>query len=236
VVWNTRSVRQVLDSVRTASNPDPHIWLHVDASQAPLTEKISRAHFGADLLTFDASKVGSMHRSGCLIVHRTIPITPLYRGGGQERELRPGTEDAESIALFAKALADTVQTRETFRTTATQQRVQLVTVLTRIIPNIFINEGRVQAPHILNISLPGRDTDYLVALLDEQGFAISTRSACETDSSEGSRAVAALFGDKERARATLRISWTSKIHSRELMRFARALATAVSFVDSAAEQ
>jgi len=84
----------------------------------------------------------------------------------------------------------------------------------------------------LNISLPGRDTDYLVALLDEAGFAISTRSACETDSEDGSRAVFTLTGDKERARSTLRISWSPSIRSRELTRFGKALARSVAFIDS----
>jgi cysteine desulfurase len=89
-----------------------------------------------------------------------------------------------------------------------------------------------QAPHILNISLPNLDTDYLVALLDELGIAVSTRSACETDSESGSRSVLALTGDIERSRSTLRISWGPSIKQRELERFASALRNSVSFLDT----
>ncbi len=227
VIWNTRDVSNILR--------DKKIILHVDAGQAPLTEKISRAHFSADMLTFDSSKVGATRGVGALIAHRTIPILPLYKGGGQERGLRPGSESSKSARNFADNLSVAVRDREKFRASAELERERLITFITSAIPNVCINENPSadgQAPHILNFSLPGRDTDYIVALLDEAGFAVSTRSACETDSEDGSRAVLALTGDKERARATLRISWGPSISSREFVRFGKALARAVSFIDN----
>ncbi len=232
VVWNTREVVTVLRTHvgRTTSYMGDRALLHVDASQAPLTEKITRAHFGADLMVLDGAKVG-VRGIGVLIAHRTITLAPLYRGGGQERGLRPGSEAPELAQSFARALSVVALGREAFRISAEGERAKLVKSITEKIPNVLINEGRVQAPNILNLSLPGRDTDYLVALLDEAGFAISTRSACETDSEEGSRAVLALTGDLERARATLRVSWGPAVGVRELTRFARALAQAVAFID-----
>lgn len=230
VVWNTREVAEVLKNARGGSAA-ARIVLHVDASQALLTEKISRAHFGADLLTFDASKVSAARGSGALIAHRTIPLVPLYAGGGQERGLRSGSETPELVRSFAAALGAAALERESFRASAERSRTLLKKALAAI-PRLFVQEGRSQAPNILNLSLPGRDTDYLVALLDEDGFAISSRSACETDSEDGSRAVLALTGDQERARATLRISWNRGIRSRDLARFAAALTRAVAFIDN----
>ncbi len=230
VVWNTREVGETLRKAR-GDGVAARIVLHVDASQAPITEKISRAHFDADMLTFDASKVGNVRGIGALIAHRTIPLIPLYAGGGQERGLRSGSEAPELAQSFAHALTTATRTREAFRALAEKDREVLKSAL-KIIPNIHIQEGRLQVPHILNISLPGRDTDYLVAILDEAGFAVSSRSACETDSEEGSRAVLVLTGDPARARATLRISWGPHIRSRELVRFGRALVQAVSFIDN----
>ena len=245
VVWNTREVALVIknfcagtksDEVRPVSligkSEFVMTLLHVDASQAPWTEKITRDHFGADLLTLDAAKVGAVRGCGVLVAHRTIPLAPLYRGGGQERGVRPGTEASESVEKFALALHTTVLGKEKFRTSATRERDNLIQRIKNTIKGVYINEGRTQAPNILNISLPGRDTDYLVALLNEDGFAVATRSACETDSEEGSRAVFALTGDKERAFATLRISWGPSISSHELTRFAKSLASSVAFIDS----
>ena len=230
VVWNTREVASALRESRGSG--EGRIILHIDASQAPLTEKITRAHFDADILTLDASKVGAARGIGALVAHRTIPITPLYKGGGQERGLRSGSEAPECAEKFAVALRAAALGREKFRSFAEQMRTELIKTITSTIENVYIHESRLQAPHILNLSLPGRDTDYLIALLDEAGFAVSSRSACETDSEEGSRAVFALTGDKELARATLRISWGPGIHSRELTRFARAFARAVTFIDN----
>ncbi|HQT82591.1 MAG: hypothetical protein B7W98_00630 [Parcubacteria group bacterium 20-58-5] len=233
VVWNTREVASAL---REPSRAKRGIALHADASQAPLTEKFSRAHFDADLLTFDASKVGSVRGIGALVAHRTIPLAPLYRGGGQERGVRPGSEAPELAREFAALLGAAAHGRDAFRASAMRMRAQLTARITGTIPDVYINEGRAQAPHILNLSLPGRDTDYLVALLDEAGFAVATRSACETDSEEGSRAVFALTGDRERARATLRISWAPRprggVRPSELRRFAGVLVRAVAFIDS----
>jgi len=226
VVWNTREVRQTIG---------PKVLLHIDASQAPLTEKITRAHFGADMLTLDASKVSDVRGIGALVAHRTIPLEPLYRGGGQERGLRPGSEAPELAREFAACLGQAAFGREEFRARAERARIGLIGLI-RPIEGILINEGSEQVPNILNISLPPRDTDYLVALLDEAGFAVSTRSACETDSEEGSRAVLALTDDQERARATLRISWGSSIKIGELVSFARALKEAVNFIDNRRER
>lgn len=255
VVWNTRAVAEVLrtyaGTARKSSAPAAclpvgkarpilHSFfsapvLHVDASQAPLTEKLTRAHFGADTLALDASKVCAARGIGALVAPRTLALAPLYRGGGQERGLRPGSEVPELAREFAAALRAAAIGREAFRAAAERERALLVGRVTRAVPDAPVNGGRAdggwQVPHILNLSFPGRDTDYLVALLDEAGFAVSTRSACETDSEEGSRAVFALTGDRERARATLRVSWGPQTKPRELARFAVALARTVAFVD-----
>ena len=226
VVWNTREVAATLAACGT-ERP----LLHVDASQAPLTEKITRAHFGADFLTLDSSKVSAARGIGALIAHRTIPIAPLYEGGGQERGLRSGSEAPELARNFAAALAAAAHNREVFRASSEEDRAFLKEGIKNI-SNVYVQEGRSQAPQILNLSLPGRDTDYLVALLDEAGFAISSRSACETDSEEGSRAVFALTLDASRARSTLRISWGPGTRRSELAAFSQAFARAVAFVDN----
>lgn len=215
IVWNTRDVATAIHKFSTSV-------LHVDASQAPLTEKLTRSHFGADLLVFDGAKIGP-RGVGVLIAHRTISIEPLYRGGGQERGLRPGSEAPELACAFSDALCAAASTRESFSIRAAHDRYRLIKNLSTAIPNIVINKWRSEAPNILNVSLPDHDTDYVVALLDDEGVAASTKSACESDSTEGSRAVFALTGDAERARSTLRISWSPATRSRDLDSFVRAL-------------
>ncbi|HEX8946886.1 MAG TPA: aminotransferase class V-fold PLP-dependent enzyme [Candidatus Paceibacterota bacterium] len=225
VIGNTREVRQMLERAPSAARP----LLHVDASQAPLTERITRSHWGADLLVLDAQKIGGVRGIGVLVAHRTIALAPVIEGGGQERGVRSGTQTPALALSFAEALAEAVKGREVFRARAQRARETVLGAVASI-PGCVLNEGKETVPHVTNLSLIGRDTDYLAALLDEAGFAVSTRSACETDSS-GSRVVLAQTGDPARAASTLRISWGPATAERELARFAQALRHAIAFLD-----
>lgn len=214
-VWNVREVAEALAGTEAR--------LLVDASQAPLTERLLRTRYAADLLTLDLAKVSSEHGMGLLVAPRTVPLLPLYRGGGQERGLRSGTEAPRLAACFADALAHAQAAHETFRAHAERDKATLIAALAAQVPEAAVYEPPKGVPNIVSLSIPGYDTDYLVALLDAAGIAVSTKSACETDRAEGSRAILALTGDAARARATLRVSWGSETGSRQLLRLAKTL-------------
>lgn len=226
-VWNTREVAEVLRAKRISFFTAP--VLHVDASQTPWTENMTRAHFGADLLTFDGAKVGP-RGIGLLVAHRTMPIRSLYEGGGQERGVRPGSEAPELAREMAAALRAAATGRTAFAKTASAARASLLDTLSAALGAVVVNAGETTVPNIVNLSFPGLDTDYLVTLLDTAGYAVSTKSACETDSTEGSRAVCLLTGDRDRAKATVRVSWSPATRERDLARFASALVQSVLFL------
>ncbi len=208
------------------------IILFADASQAPLVESFELTHLGADLLTLDAQKVGGVRGIGALIRSNVlIPLVPLMYGGGQEQGLRPGTEQPALAAAFAAALKEAFEEREEFGTRAKKYRDDLIAAVSKAIPDVQINKGKEVVPHILNISFPGRDTDYAVMLLSKEGIAVSTKSACETNE-EGSRAVQLLTGDLERARSTLRVSWGPTTTEKELRIFTQKLIEAIKFLDA----
>ncbi|MEK7510903.1 MAG: aminotransferase class V-fold PLP-dependent enzyme [Patescibacteria group bacterium] len=231
VCGETGTMHPVRDMRRALDRFQKGIVLLADASQAPRVESFELQHLGADMVTLDAQKVGGVRGVGALIAPRHVPITPLMQGGGQERGMRPGTESPALAQALATALEECAEARASFIERATKQREVLLSQLS--ISTMEINEGKSQAPHILNLSLVGRDTDYLVALLDQKGFAVSTKSACETDE-EGSRAVLAMTGDASRARSTLRISWGPETTDADLRDFARALISSVRFMDESA--
>lgn len=219
--WNVRAVAQVLHAAR-AGRAMP-IRLHVDASQVPSTERVLRARYEADMLVLDSGKVSSEQGMGVLVVPRTVPLVPLYRGGGQERGLRPGTESPVRAAHFASALERAAAESADVLARATGDRLALTAALAQEVPEALVYEAPDQVPNILNLSLVGYDTDYLVALLDNEGIAVATKSACETDSSEGSRAVFALTRDRARAGSTLRVSWGSDTTRAQLLQLPKAL-------------
>lgn len=233
VLTDVRALRRILDEVYSEVPLNERPILHADASQAPLVESISLPHVLSHTLSLDAQKIGGIRGAGALICPRTIELSPLLLGGGQERGLRSGTEAVALIASFSEALKEAGEKRTVFKKRASLDREFLITSLRKNAKNLEINEGKENAPHILNLSLIGRDTDYLQALLDAEGFAVSTRSACETDEPL-SRAVLALTNDRARASATLRISWGSDIRRSELSLFVRAFSRSVSFLEASA--
>lgn len=224
--FSVRDVRRVLDAARTGG---PRIRLHVDASQSPLAEPFELTRLGADTLSLDAQKVGGVRGMGVLIAPRQVPLTPLYGGGGQERGMRPGTEAHAAAAAFATVLEAAQEGRVRFSARAARMRERFLRDIA-VIADLSVNEGDSRVAHILNLSLVGRDTDYLATLLDEAGFAVSTRSACATDE-DGSRSVLAFTGDATRAASTLRVSWGPTTHERDLARLAQALVRTVRFLD-----
>jgi cysteine desulfurase len=222
-------VRKHLDTVKTIS---PYALLHVDASQLPLSEPVDRTRLGADLMTLDAQKVGGVRGIGTLIISHQKIISPILFGGGQEAGLRPGTEPVALAAAFAAALTERAKGHEAFVKSATSIRTELISIITSTLKNVHVTEGKRQAPHILNISLPGIDTDYAVTLLDTEGFAVSTKSACETDSEAGSRAVFAHTQNAELAKSTLRISWGPETSKKDLAGLVRSLKEITTFLQN----
>ncbi|HEX8591515.1 MAG TPA: aminotransferase class V-fold PLP-dependent enzyme [Candidatus Paceibacterota bacterium] len=228
--WDVRGASVALDAyARESENSRP--LLHVDASQAPLGLPWSLTRFGADMVAVDAQKVGGVRGIGALCARSHARPSPIMRGGGQEGGVRPGTEPVALAAAFAAALTEVEARRSDFALRAESAREKIVASIMDELPNVEVNVGKEGVPHILNLSLLGRDTDYLVMLLDKEGFAAATKSACETDSEQGSRAVLALTGTADRAKATLRVSWGPSTSAGELERFADALVRAVRFLD-----
>ncbi len=224
--WDTRDVRRVLNTF--GNRP----LLHVDASQAGFSESLELGHLGADLMTLDAQKVGGVRGIGALLrAHPLIPLSPIIRGGGQEQGLRSGTESPALASAFAVALAEVQEGKEVFIAKSEKMRQELLAELVSGFPEMSLNAGDESVSHIVNVSFPGRDTDYAVMLLSEAGFAVSTKSACETDV-DGSRVVLTLMSDPVLAVSTLRISWGPTTHAKDLRDFARALIRTIHFLDS----
>lgn len=224
--FDTLKVRRVLDSHSSYSKA----ILHIDATQLPLVERIEYTRLGADLLVFDAQKVGGVRGMGCLIAPHSKAIAPTTFGGGQEQGMRPGTEPVALASAFAAALSKCAKHASTFAVQAAKDRQKLIASIETAIPTARILTSKSQAPHILTMSFPGLDTDYMIALLDRDGFTLSTRSACETDSENGSPVVYQLTGNQELAASTLRVSWGPTTRSYELETFVTTLKEITTFL------
>lgn len=207
------------------------VALHSDAGQAPLYLAPQVHTLGVDLLSLGSGKLYGPRGVGALYVGKRADLAPVVIGGGQERGLRAGTETPALAAGFAAALAADGRERGREAKRLAALRDFLARALTERIPGIVLNGDLASAlPHMLNISIPDSNGEYVVLALDRAGIAVSTKSACSEGRASESHVVAALIGDdprRWRAENTLRISLGLDTSERDVERCARELARIV---------
>src|SRR5450759_1203662 len=109
VMWANNEVGTVEPVAALAEVAHAHgVPLHTDAVQAVGALPVDFAASGVDALTTTGHKLGSPLGAGALLLSRTVELTPLLHGGGQERDVRSGTVDAPAIAALAVAGASPV--------------------------------------------------------------------------------------------------------------------------------
>ena len=186
--------------------------LHVDCAQAVGRMPVAVDALGADLASFSAHKFHGPKGTGALYVRRrgrAVRIDPLVFGGGQERGMRSGTLDVPGIVGMAAAagLAVADLPGETARLRTLRDR--LWRLLADAIPGVAINGPPLDDPAVrlvnnLNVRVPGVDGQSLLATLAGEGLAVSSGSACSSESPRPSHVLLALGLDDDQARASLR--------------------------------
>ncbi len=185
-------------------------WLHVDAVQA-LGRMPPATWAGADMVTVAAHKLRGPKGIGALAVRAGLKVRPVLRGGGQERGLRPGTQDAALAAGFAVAAERAADGgAERYRVLAAR-RDRLEAGLLQLAEGrgiaVEVNgpRGEGRAPHVTNLSFAGWRGPELCASLDLEGVAVSSGSACSAGTAEPSSVITAMLG-RDRAVSAVRIS------------------------------
>ena len=193
------------------------LYFHTDASQAPLWLPLRVEKLGIDLLTLDAQKVLGPKGIGALYIKRNTAISPVIRGGVQERGLRGGTPNVPLAGSFAVAMQDAAKDVEARAEKVAEVRDYLFDEIKKRIPEVIINGPRTRLPdgqvpeqdrvaNNLNISIPGLDAEMAVIGLDAEGVAVSTRSACNTGDESPSHVIQALGTPRELLKTAVRIT------------------------------
>jgi len=181
--------------------------LHSDAAQAVGKVPVSVADVPVDLLSGTGHKIYGPKGTGFLFVREGTLVTPLLHGGGQERGLRPGTQDVAGAVGLATAMRLAVAERETEAQRLCALRGTLETGLVGALDDLRVNAGSApRAPHVSSIGVAGvEDGSALVMGLDLEGVAVSGGSACTSGSTRASHVMQALYG-RDDASATVRFS------------------------------
>ena len=178
---------------------------HVDACQAAGYLNMNVNALGADLLSFNGSKIYGPRGIGVLYVRKGVKIKPLVLGGGQERGLRAGTENLPAIMGLAKAIA-LIKKDEGKK--MTELRDYFIGKLERALPGARINGalGNERLANNVNISIPGLDSENLLLELDKYGISAGSGSACTARSVEPSHVLKAIGVEKKYLSGALRFS------------------------------
>lgn len=184
------------------------VVMHTDAVQAFGKVHIDAATQPFDLLSISGHKIGAPKGIGALFIRRGTKIAPLMHGGTQDRGRRPGTENVAYAVGLATAAEMTLAEHEaeSKRLGAFRDRLEAV-ILARIPDAVIHGRGAPRAPHVLNVSVPGTDSETLLMALDLKGIAASGGSACQSGSITPSHVLVAMGVRPDLASAAIRMSF-----------------------------
>lgn len=171
------SVMPIAQMAKLTHRVNPDAVFHTDAVQGFLKVPFHVKALGADLITVSSHKIHGPKGAGALYISpRLRSFPPLIYGGGQESGLRSGTEATPAILGFAAACAALAPT---FKEDIQKEQALLSHCIEAIqaIPGVVIN-GAHEAPHILNLSIPGVPTQNTINILQGRGICVSAGSAC----------------------------------------------------------
>lgn len=227
-----RKVAQLLDNIREvrrkAGNSLP-LYFHTDACQAANYLDLHVSRLGVDLMTLNGGKIYGPKQSGILFVSSKVQLQPLIRGGGQERNLRSGTENVAACVGFAKALqiAQAKRHDEVKRLSELQQLAYRS--IEEAVPQTVINGSlKHRLPNNVHLTLPGEDNERLLVELDERGILAAAGSACSASKEEPSHVLRAMGVSDADAQSSLRITAGRRTTGQDMNDFVYALTTIVN--------
>lgn len=174
----TGAITDIAGIAKMLKSAAPQVILHTDAVQGFLKIPFTAKTLGADIINISAHKIHGPKGVGAVYVRSGLRIESFMSGGGQERGMRPGTEPMPAILGFGAASR---VGRETFDADTQHMRTVrdfLKGGLQDAFPGaVFVGSG--EAPHIINVSLPGYQSEILMNVLDAAGIYVAKSSACK---------------------------------------------------------
>lgn len=183
------------------------VLLHSDAVQAFGKVPVAMQNLPCTLLTISGHKIGAPKGIGALIVRDRKAIEAIIHGGGQQFGIRPGTENVAGAVALGRAATLAAEERAALAGRLEALRDELAARLRAILPDLVVHaEAGPRAPHILNVGIPGTDSEALLMHLDLSGVAASGGSACSTGAMEPSHVLTAMGVPRALALGSIRLS------------------------------
>lgn len=182
---------------------------HVDAIQGYGKYRIFPKKMGIDLLSVSGHKIHGPKGAGFLYCDSKVKIKPIIFGGGQQRDLRSGTENVPGIVGLAEAAKEIYADFEEKIEKLYEVKAYFVEKVSEL-EGVKINglTGRDSAPHVVSVSFPGVRSEVLLHSLEEREVYASAGSACSSNKPAVSATLKAINAPKEHLDSTLRFSFS----------------------------
>ncbi|MBP1924994.1 cysteine desulfurase [Sedimentibacter acidaminivorans] len=184
-----------------------NIIFHTDAVQALGAVRIDVKKQHIDLMSMSAHKLGGPKGIGGMYIRKGIKIDNLIHGGGQERGKRAGTEGVQNIVGFGKAVELASKNFEQYVSKLTETRNKLMEGIKNNIPDVVLNgHPTMRLPNNVNFSYQYVEGESILLLLDMDGIAASSGSACTSGSLDPSHVLLATGLDHGTAHGSIRFT------------------------------
>ena len=203
-IGTVQHIAAIAEAVKAGN---PNTLVHTDAVQALGNMPVDVHAWGVDLASFAAHKLGGPKGVGALFVRSQVPVEAVIHGGGQERGLRSGTLNVSGIAGFG--IAAEIAAKEVYEKSDRlgALRDRLLDGIRSEIPDVVVN-GRMEqrVAGNLNVCIPGTDGETMLLMLDQEGIACSSGSACASGALDPSHVLLAIGVSRSLAKGSLRFS------------------------------
>ena len=186
----------------------PDAVLHTDAVQAVAWMDLTEACRSAGLVSLTGHKFGGPKGAGALVVRSGVPLAPVLRGGGQERERRSGTQNVPAIVGLGEAarlvMADRSATLQ--RVGALRDRLEAGLLAAVSGSHTTVPVGTPRTPAVAHLWFDGIESESLLFLMERDGISASAGSSCASGAQEPSHVLAAMGVGRGSALGSLRLS------------------------------
>lgn len=211
------SVQPIAEIGELLKKREKPVLFHVDAVQAYGKYQIHPKKLHIDLLSISSHKIHGPKGMGLLYVGENVKIRPLLYGGGQQKDLRPGTENVPGIAGLGEAAREIYTDFEVKREHMYKLKEYFVKGILEL-EGTTVNgkTGRDSAPHIVSVSFEGVRSEVLLHALEDRGIYVSSGSACASNHPAVSGTLKAMGIKRELLDSTLRFSFSEFTTEEEL--------------------
>lgn len=225
-VNNELGTENSIDEISQITN-DMGVLFHTDAVQSIGKKYINLRDTKIDLLSLSAHKFYGPKGIGALYMRNGVNLIPTYFGGGQEKDLRPGTENISYIHGMAIALELALKDCKAWH----KKLSNLESLFLKNLKNEKIRykiNGKNLIGGILNITFHDILSQDLVIALDIKGYAISGGSACSSGSVKTSTTLKEIKMDQNLAQRTVRISFGKNLTEEDINGLSKTIATIIN--------